>query len=55
MVNSTWGHWVSGLWASSGILNTRKHNVSGEGKRETQLESFSETLCFLVFRIPNDG
>jgi hypothetical protein len=34
MVNNTWSHWVSGLWASSGILNTRKHNVSGEGKME---------------------
>jgi hypothetical protein len=55
MVYNTWSDWVSGLWASSGILNTRKHNVAGEGKLEIQLDSFSETLCFLVFRIPNDG
>jgi hypothetical protein len=32
-----------GFWT----LNTRKHNVSGE-KTEIQLDSFSETLCFLV-------
>jgi hypothetical protein len=55
MVYNTWSHRVSGLWASSGILNTRKHNVSGDGKKEIQLNSFSETLCFLVFRIPNEG
>jgi hypothetical protein len=44
MVYNTWSHWVSELWALSGILNTRKHNVSGEGKRELQLDLFSETL-----------
>jgi hypothetical protein len=48
MVYNTWRHWVSG------ILSTRKHNVSGVCKREMQLNSFSETLWFLVFRIPND-
>jgi hypothetical protein len=48
MVYNTWSHWVSGLWASSGILNTRKINVSGEGKTEIQLDTFSEMLCFLV-------
>jgi hypothetical protein len=31
---------------SSGILNTRKHNFPGEGKREIELDSFSETLFF---------
>jgi hypothetical protein len=55
MVYNIWSHWVSGLRASSGIMNTRKRNVSGEGKTEIQLDSFSETLCFLVFRIPKDG
>jgi hypothetical protein len=55
MVFNTWSHSISGLWAASGILNTRKHSVLGEGKTEIQLDSFSETLCFLVFRIPNDG
>jgi hypothetical protein len=44
-----------GFWPSSGILNTRKHNVLGKGKMEIQLDSFAETLCFLVFRIPKDG
>jgi hypothetical protein len=39
----------------SGILSTRKHNVSDEGETEIQLDSFSGTLCFLVFRIPDDG
>jgi hypothetical protein len=37
-----------GLWASSGTLNTRKHNVSGEGETETQLDSFSETLFLSI-------
>jgi hypothetical protein len=46
---------VTGFWASSGIPNTRKHNVSGEGKTEKQLDSLSETLCFIVFRIPDNG
>jgi hypothetical protein len=52
----TLGHWSLGfgLWASSRILNTRKHNVLGEGKTEIQLNSYSETLWFLVLRIPND-
>jgi hypothetical protein len=36
--------WVYGLCPWSGILNTRKHNVS-----------VPETLCFLVFRIEDDG
>jgi hypothetical protein len=54
MVYNTWSHWVSGLWPSSGILNTRKHNVSSKGNMEKQLDSFSETLCFLVFRVPDD-
>jgi hypothetical protein len=31
MVYNTQNHWVSGLCASSGILNIRKHNVSETG------------------------
>jgi hypothetical protein len=27
-VYNNWSHWVSGLWALFGILNTRKNNVS---------------------------
>jgi hypothetical protein len=46
MVYNTWSHWVSELWPSSGILDTRNHNVSGEGKAEIQPDSLSETLCF---------
>jgi hypothetical protein len=55
MVYNTWSHWVSGLWASYGTMDTKKHNVSGKGKMEILVDSFSETLCCLVFRIPNDG
>jgi hypothetical protein len=33
MVNNTENYWAYGLCSSSGILNTRKHNVS-------------ETICF---------
>jgi hypothetical protein len=28
---NTWSHWASGLWPLSGVLNTRRNNVSGEG------------------------
>jgi hypothetical protein len=31
MVYNTQNYWVSGLCPSSGILNTRKHNVSKTG------------------------
>jgi hypothetical protein len=48
MVYDTQNYCVSGLCLSSVILNTRKHNVSETG-------SVSQTLCFLVFRIPDDG
>jgi hypothetical protein len=60
--------WVSGLCPSSGILNTIfwKLNVSilrwGEGDSwdpsphlRTETEPVSEMLCFLVFRILDDG
>jgi hypothetical protein len=55
MVHNSWSRWVSGLGASSGILNTKKHNIS-----EKESSCFSgfpllETLFFLVFRIPDDG
>jgi hypothetical protein len=43
---------ITGLRPLSGILITKQHNVSGEGKR---VDSSSETLCRLVIRIPNDG
>jgi hypothetical protein len=39
MVCNIRNYWVSGLYPSSGILNTRKHNE----------DPVSETLCFLVF------
>jgi hypothetical protein len=39
-------YWVFGLCPLSGILKTRKHNVSETG-------SVSEMLCFLVFIIPD--
>jgi hypothetical protein len=46
---NTWSHWVSG------ILNTRKTMFPVRGKLKKQLDSFSETLCFLVFRVPDDA
>jgi hypothetical protein len=57
----------SGLGPSSGILKTRKHNVSETlSKRPNRVGVFpphlrmetdpaSETLCFLFYRIPDDG
>jgi hypothetical protein len=47
MVYNTQNYWVSGLRPSSGILNTRKRNISGT-------DPVSETFFFLVFRIPED-
>jgi hypothetical protein len=41
-------YWVFGLCAPSGILETRKHNVSETG-------SISETFCFLDSRMAGDG
>jgi hypothetical protein len=37
-----------GIFPSSGILETRKHDVS-------ETDPVSETSCFLVSRIPDDG
>jgi hypothetical protein len=48
MVYNTQKYWVFGTRPSPGILETRKHKVS-----ETDL--ISETMCFLVSRIPGDG
>jgi hypothetical protein len=66
-----------GLCPSSGILETRKHNVLETGSvsvlrlwgedtystgslgspthLRTEIEPVSETLCFTVSRIPDDG
>jgi hypothetical protein len=57
---------VSGHCQSSRILNIRKHNVletgsvsilrRGEGDAlRAETDPFSEMLCFLVFRILEDG
>jgi hypothetical protein len=43
MVYNTQNYWVFGLRPTSGVLETRKH---------TETDPVSETLCFLVSRIP---
>jgi hypothetical protein len=64
-------YWVFGLCPSSGILKTRKHSItpvtevsSFYGTQQsrclpphlrTEKGPFSETLCFLVSRILDDG
>jgi hypothetical protein len=48
VVYNTQNYWVFELRLSSGILKTTKHNVSETG-------SVSETFCFLVFRMLDDG
>jgi hypothetical protein len=59
MVYNIQNHWLSGLHPSFGILNTKK-------KKKTMFQKMNllaypssphpkETLCFLVFRIPDDG
>jgi hypothetical protein len=48
MTYNTQNYWVSRLCPSSGIPGTGKENISETG-------SVSETLRFLVFRIPNEG
>jgi hypothetical protein len=63
MVYNTRNYWVFGRCPSSGILKIREHNISetgsvsvlrwGGGGEDTY--SVSETLCSLIFRIPNDG
>jgi hypothetical protein len=44
MFYNTQKYWVFGLCPSSGILETRKHNV-------LETDIVSEKLCFLVSRI----
>jgi hypothetical protein len=44
----TQNHGAFGLFPLSGILGMRKHNISETG-------SVSETSCFLVHRILDDG
>jgi hypothetical protein len=48
MVCNTQSYWGFRLCPSAGILKIREHNVS-------ENESVSDTLCFLVSRIPDDG
>jgi hypothetical protein len=48
MVYNTWNYRVFGLFPLSGILETRKNDVS-------ETDPVSETSCFLVSRIPDDG
>jgi hypothetical protein len=45
-----WNYWGFGRCTVPGILKTRKHNVS-----ETVTDPVPETLCFLIFRIADDG
>jgi hypothetical protein len=47
MVFNNQNYWGFGLFPSSGILGTRKHDVLETG-------SVSETSCFLFPRIPDD-
>jgi hypothetical protein len=78
MVYNTQSYWVFQLRPSSGILKTRKHNVSETGSvsvlrwmgetltllvpleranvnhMRMETDPFSETLCFLAFRILYD-
>jgi hypothetical protein len=58
MVCNIQNYWVSGLCPSSGILNSRKPNVSETSSSphvRTEKDPASETLCFLVFRIADYG
>jgi hypothetical protein len=44
----TQNYWVFRLFSLSGILEAGKHDISETG-------SLSETLCFLVARMPDNG
>jgi hypothetical protein len=55
MVYNIQNHWLSGLYPLFGILNTKKHNVSEHECSCISLFPSPETLCFLVFRIPDNG
>jgi hypothetical protein len=48
MAYNTHNYWIFGLHPSSGILETRKHNVS-------ETDPVSIMLCFLVSRILDNG
>jgi hypothetical protein len=48
MVYNTQDYWFFWTFPSFGILEIRKHDVS-------ETDPVSETSCFLVSRIPNDG
>jgi hypothetical protein len=51
MVNNTQNYWVSGLCSSSGVLITRKHNVSETAKKELFLRNPTECLPLSPFFI----
>jgi hypothetical protein len=61
MVCNIQNYWVFGICPSSGILETRKHSVSETvsgpsfSHLRTETDPVSETLCYLVSRIPDDG
>jgi hypothetical protein len=55
MVYNTQNHWLSGLHPSFGILNTKKQNVLENESTCISIFPSPETLCFLVFKIPNDA
>jgi hypothetical protein len=48
MVCNTQNYWIFWTFPSSGILESKEHDVSETG-------SVSETSCFLVSKIPDDG
>jgi hypothetical protein len=64
MIYNTQSHWIYGLSPSSGILiNYRDENFLKDPKDlmspstylKAETDQVSKTLCFLVFRIPDDG
>jgi hypothetical protein len=54
MVYNTQSYWIFRLCPSSGILETREHNVSETGSVSI-LRLGPLTLWSLVFRIPDGG
>jgi hypothetical protein len=55
MVYNTQDYWVFWTFPSSGILETRKHDVSETGRKlRTQTDPVSK-MYILVSRIPDDG
>jgi hypothetical protein len=47
---SSQNYWVSGLYSSSGILNTRKHNVSEAGSVSVRMREEEDTYSVGPFR-----